>query len=1217
MIETPLTTADLIPDEPLDRIAAGAKISADLDLLNHRSSARRVAELAGTANGHLNISVFGPWGSGKSSFFGMLEEELAASTPRIQPVRFDAWQNSGPGFEANFLAVLSEKIGSRGIEDDLFTVKRTVRLPFGLSVLRARSRGIIAALAVAFIALVFLLLPLVFSLIVNAASPVKNFPEFFRDNALSWAGFGASGSVALLVLATILELSKVSVEESTPSHVTQFRALFHKLMTVKPKQKYAILVDELDRCAPDEVMQTLEGLRTFLGHDQCVFVVAFDRAAVSETIARHSKNQVPMRPDAPYYATAGEYLDKIFQFQLSLPPQPLHVSRRYALSLVSKKSGVWGEIRAIGERQLERVVSILSPIHLRSPRRTKVLLNAFAVNARVYESLGFDWKSRVEEIAVWTVIQTEFPRLALDLENAPKALYALAGVISTNLSPVAIAVRDSYSMVALHPEALDEVVDVEAGPEGAPGATNSATKADAAAALGVVRHLRDDLHSFLQKCVEMGCTLPRADLILMHSGGDLLRFDDLQVYNALVGIADASRSETLAILSGATVPDKIASAQFILEQLESAPPLEEESALRIISGELASELDREDLEQFDEPFRRIWRAVAQSDKPGGLTVSAAAGLLRSFAASPADQVESAFSDVTKNYPQHEPVLVTGFAEFIDDSEFSAIRESLLKRAISFATSDVDLLKDCVRRADLENQPVGALKFSPSFVITKPTPVEAAVRTPAAIAVAEEETAAALVAFGELVASAEARARDLTAMWPDLRQDGPMRPWILENLRAISVTNDWASALHDELITTDLSIDLQPAANLELLAAIADQPWHAAGRWIPKLDVSRKATALEIAPAVISVALRAMSNAADPAPSNAVSNLKALSQTCADPSELNVEELVPRLRAFCADDPEAWTATRIASATGLLTALISVGSLQEEIEELLVPLYSRLVAVAKDGTAEAETLLASFSELPLRVQGRLVDPIEAVHAALTGSNEFISARLLVAAQVSQAGTGQKFSSLPAAEVIQLVAEGISNVVQHWLLTSPDPTAVEDVLDGVALANFDDASITAYGATRTAEERSRLWADLMERGDSGLASSIASPGVENALYATVADHLVSLDKADDRSAAASRLMSLPRSSPFYKQAVLRVLTALADRASQADLTTTIALVRSVPSFTGAERTRVQLLLSPWIEKWPKFLPKSQVEQLSSSGLIPAQVRRRLFDFLTKKA
>jgi len=45
-----------------------------MDTLNHGATARRVAELVATSKGHLNFALFGPWGSGKSSFYALVED---------------------------------------------------------------------------------------------------------------------------------------------------------------------------------------------------------------------------------------------------------------------------------------------------------------------------------------------------------------------------------------------------------------------------------------------------------------------------------------------------------------------------------------------------------------------------------------------------------------------------------------------------------------------------------------------------------------------------------------------------------------------------------------------------------------------------------------------------------------------------------------------------------------------------------------------------------------------------------------------------------------------------------------------------------------------------------------------------------------------------------------------------------------------------------------
>ena len=173
---TGLSESDLLRDEPLDVIAGAKAIPPELDLLNHRSTATTVAQLVGTARGHLNVAVFGPWGSGKSSFFGLLANELATLRKPPRVLRFDAWQNAGTNFQANFLASVAGQLGQAGIEEKLFASKRSVRLPFGFG---KRSRVRLSVAITVAVIVVAGLLPFGWTFISNLISPLDDFWRSF------------------------------------------------------------------------------------------------------------------------------------------------------------------------------------------------------------------------------------------------------------------------------------------------------------------------------------------------------------------------------------------------------------------------------------------------------------------------------------------------------------------------------------------------------------------------------------------------------------------------------------------------------------------------------------------------------------------------------------------------------------------------------------------------------------------------------------------------------------------------------------------------------------------------------------------------------------------------------------------------------------------------------------------------------------------------------
>jgi hypothetical protein len=725
-----LTADDLVPDEPL-RGAGKNPIADSQDLLHHRIIARKVAELATSANGKANIALFGPWGSGKSSFNELLKEELTVSDPKARHITFDAWKNAGDGFRTNFLSELARQIpdSDRKVSDQLFQATTKVTLPFAKGDHGGKALAI--AGAVILIAL-FLLLPLAWTLLGNLLEPADDFLGKWWTNIGAWSGFAASSTLLLVVIAGLVELSKVTVSRSTPSHVAQFSFLFDKLLNADSKRRYVIFIDELDRCGKKDVMATLEGLRTFLGHDRCVFVVAFDRDAIATTIAEEMPHSVPSQSVSPYYRTSGEYLDKIFQFQLALPPQPAHTFRRYALSLVRERNGVWAQIRGHQDGLLDRVVAVLSPMHLASPRRTKVLLNDFAVNSRVFESLGFDWLNRAEEIAVLTVIQTEFPNLMADMERAPSLMRFLYREESPSRPEIA-ALLARYRSHGSAANGGVESDDVE---------LDRVVKT--AGSDGVARDLQTNLGRYLRRLREMGSPEPRVDLIMMHSDGNLLHFEDPEVYNEVLLAADLPRKDVIDALSLASPADRALAIDHLLEQAES------ESAqialsLRVLAGELAAGLPTMSLATASNLRGGMFAGLA------GHTRTSLEAYARAVATSYSDDASAQVMDsAAKLSDEALGAVITRFVDDLNSADWLSARPAILSRivgnAVRLSGATASVLRRLGQEPDAELEPDQISALASSLSVSTPVEVEVTASTAAARQEAEAQNAALLDAF---------------------------------------------------------------------------------------------------------------------------------------------------------------------------------------------------------------------------------------------------------------------------------------------------------------------------------------------------------------------------------------------------------------------------------------------------------------------------------------
>ncbi len=114
-LSTASASADNAQDQPLlvraDLIEDRALQENGLDLLKHGPLADRVAELVLTADTPLAVALFGPWGSGKSSFRELLRRRLQKTAPKVKLLHYDAWAFAGESLQRNFISHAARELG--------------------------------------------------------------------------------------------------------------------------------------------------------------------------------------------------------------------------------------------------------------------------------------------------------------------------------------------------------------------------------------------------------------------------------------------------------------------------------------------------------------------------------------------------------------------------------------------------------------------------------------------------------------------------------------------------------------------------------------------------------------------------------------------------------------------------------------------------------------------------------------------------------------------------------------------------------------------------------------------------------------------------------------------------------------------------------------------------------------------------------------------------
>ena len=403
-VPPPLVDGELVDDRSVEAF--------DGDSFGHADFARELAGMICHTKTPANIALFGAWGSGKSGIANLVRQALPNKASDVRFVVFDASKYAELPLRRHFISQVAHGlgIGTDKYHNGLYvdTEGRDIKFRGRDWVKLAGAFGLSVALAFA-----VLLAIATFVAAVSKGSFGSNWSHIVRDYLL------ATLPVAAVITAFVKLAADgfhITTHRTAPSGDEEFETRFKELVAEAKTSRLVVFVDELDRCSPAQVASTLETLKTFLFVEGCVFVVAADQQVLEQALRREVRQHTPEDVTNPYYSAGSSYLDKVFQYQLTLPPLRSPTLSRFALMLVAERPGVWQRVP-----QLDEAISVLIATHVVSPRRVKVLLNRFAIAYRLAERraaegrLDPDFGSRATELAKLVCLQAEFPLFAEDL----------------------------------------------------------------------------------------------------------------------------------------------------------------------------------------------------------------------------------------------------------------------------------------------------------------------------------------------------------------------------------------------------------------------------------------------------------------------------------------------------------------------------------------------------------------------------------------------------------------------------------------------------------------------------------------------------------------------------------------------------------------------------------------------------------------------------------
>ena len=259
----------------------------------------------------ITIGLYGDWGSGKSSVLEILKEQLKDDEETVV-VYFDGW--TFESFDDAKIALI------QGIVDELEKNKKFLsKVGDGLSDLKddfVKLKDSINWMRLLKVT-AKMVVPTIAAFSTGGASIIPTIALALKDNQNSLNSIIEEGRLEEFLKQNVVK----EEEEKKYAAVREFRSDFENLIQKSKQGKVVILIDDLDRCLPRHIIDSLEAIKLFLNVPKTAFVIAADEFIVSNAIKSEYKSLIDASNDGDGNREdlGKSYMEKFIQLPYHLP----------------------------------------------------------------------------------------------------------------------------------------------------------------------------------------------------------------------------------------------------------------------------------------------------------------------------------------------------------------------------------------------------------------------------------------------------------------------------------------------------------------------------------------------------------------------------------------------------------------------------------------------------------------------------------------------------------------------------------------------------------------------------------------------------------------------------------------------------------------------------------------------------------------------------------
>lgn len=358
------------------------------------------------------IGLFGPWGSGKSTVLKKLEELLHKPSLKSIPIYIDVWKHSQESFLRALISAVIDSNGISNCDKDEFREKIGTKTTVDT---KGWTLGW-KIWSIVIITCIVLMLPFLLYLFysVNPQS-VKNAPDWM----VKFFIFGLLALVTNILLTLGKRETTYKREPTNLDDPAYFRDTLVALLNKIHPNQLCILIDNLDRCLPDDAVGIMRRIKTFMIDEstspKLSFVVACDDLALEKHLEAIFKLDSDDGTENTIRVASREFLRKFFNILIRIPGIHRSDMQQFIAGELQSVFGHEDSYIKLNQEKMKQVRNVIFAAYSENPRQVKQFINKLASRLYVLKELEEAQKiksvsptSRPEIVALYIAATSQY-----------------------------------------------------------------------------------------------------------------------------------------------------------------------------------------------------------------------------------------------------------------------------------------------------------------------------------------------------------------------------------------------------------------------------------------------------------------------------------------------------------------------------------------------------------------------------------------------------------------------------------------------------------------------------------------------------------------------------------------------------------------------------------------------------------------------------------------